>query len=47
VTTKLDKRLKRELTISGHPYVVTLTPDGIKLVLTGTRKGYKLDWRRS
>jgi hypothetical protein len=44
VTTKLDKPLKRELIISGHAYVVTLSPEGITLVLKGKRKGYELDW---
>jgi hypothetical protein len=43
VTAKLDKPLKRELIIGGHPYVVTLTPERIKLALKGKRKGYKLD----
>ena len=41
---KLDKPLKRELTISGQPHVVTISPEGIKLVLKGKRKGYELDW---
>jgi hypothetical protein len=45
VTAKLDKPLKRELMISGHAYVVTLSPEGIKLALKGKRKGYELDWK--
>ena len=45
MTAKLDKPLTRELMISGHPYVVTLSPAGIKLVLKGKRKGYELDWQ--
>jgi len=45
MTAKLDKPLKRELMISGHLYVVTLSPEGIKLVLKGRRKGYELDWQ--
>ena len=44
MTAKLDRQLKRELMISGHAYVVTLSPGGIKLVLKGKRKGYELDW---
>ena len=44
MTAKLDRRLKRELMISGHAYVVTLSPESIKLVLKGKRKGYELDW---
>jgi len=45
LTAKLDKPLTRELMISGHLYVVTLSPAGIKLVLKGKRKGYELDWQ--
>jgi hypothetical protein len=46
LTAKLDKPLQRELMISGHPYVVTLSPAGIKLVLKGSReKGCELDWQ--
>ena len=44
MTANLDKPLKRELTISGQAYVVTLSREGIKLVLKGKRKGYELDW---
>ena len=44
MTTKLDRALKRELMILGHAYVVTISPEGIKLVLKGKRKGYELDW---
>ena len=45
MTAKLDKPLKRELTISGQVYVVTLAPEGMKLVLKGKRNGYELDWQ--
>ena len=44
MTTKLDKPLKRELTIAGHAYVVTIAPEGLKLVPKGKRKGYELSW---
>lgn len=44
MTAKLDKPLKRELIIAGHPYVLTLSTEGIKLVSKGKRKGYELDW---
>jgi hypothetical protein len=43
VTANLDKPLKRELTISGQAYVVTLSREGIKLVLKAKRTGYELD----
>ncbi len=39
MTAKLDKPLKREVAISGQVYVVTISSEGIKLVLKGKRKG--------
>ena len=43
--TKLDHPLKRELAIGGKPYVLTITPDGFRLVPKGKRKGRELAWR--
>lgn len=45
MTAKLEKALKRELLIDGEPYVVTIAPEGLKLVPKGKRKGYELDWK--
>jgi hypothetical protein len=45
MVTALDKTLKRELSIDGHRYIVTLSPEGLKLTLKGHRKGLLLDWR--
>jgi hypothetical protein len=42
----LDKDLKREVTIGGVPYTVTLSPLGVKLVRKGHRKGRAVSWRR-
>ncbi len=44
MTTPLTKPLKRELLIQGRPFVVTLSPEGIKLTLKGKRKGQELRW---
>ncbi len=44
MTTPLTKPLKRELQIQGRLFVVTLSPEGIKLVLKGKRKGQELLW---
>lgn len=44
MTTRLEGPLKRELTINGAPYTVIISPDGLKLVQKGRRKGYELDW---
>jgi len=44
LTTKLDKLLKRELSIEGDPYTLTISPDGLHLVPKGRRKGQELRW---
>jgi hypothetical protein len=43
--TKLDRPLKRELKVSGKPYVLTISPEGLKLVPKGKRKGQELAWK--
>ena len=42
--TPLDKELRRVVEIDGKPYTLTLTPDGLKLVEKGRRKGLELRW---
>ena len=44
MATKLDRPLKRELQIGGKPYMLTVTPEGMKLVPKGKRKGQELSW---
>ena len=44
MTTKLDKPLKRELSIEGDAYTLTISPDGLHLVPKGRRKGHELRW---
>ena len=44
MTTKLDSQLKRELSILGKPYTLTLSPEGLNLAPKGRRKGYELAW---
>jgi hypothetical protein len=45
MATKLDKLLKREIDIDGKPYMVTLSPDGVKLTEKGKRKGQGVSWK--
>ena len=45
MATKLDKPLRRELAINGAPYMLTLSPEGLKLVPKGKRKGLELAWK--
>lgn len=42
--TRLDKSLKRVIEVNGEPHVLTITPDGLKLVRKGRRKGLELAW---
>ncbi len=44
MTTRLEKTIKRELTLKGQPYIVAISPEGLKLTLKGRRKGLELTW---
>ena len=44
MATKLEKPLKREIEVEGKPYMLTITPGGLKLVPKGKRKGQELAW---
>jgi hypothetical protein len=44
MTTRLDKTLKRELTLEGRTFILAISPDGLKLTLKGRRKGQELRW---
>jgi hypothetical protein len=45
MATKLEKALKREVDIGGKAYMVTIDPDGLKVVEKGHRKGLELHWK--
>lgn len=45
MTTKLDKPIRREVTIEDRAYTLTIDPDGLKLVEKGHRKGQQLRWQ--
>ncbi len=44
MVTKLDRPLRREVTIRKRAYIVTLDVAGLKLTLKGHRKGQELKW---
>jgi len=44
MATKLEKTLKRELTVKGRPYMLSIDPDGLKLTEKGRRKGQEIRW---
>jgi hypothetical protein len=45
MATRLEKTLKRELSIDGHAYMLSIAPEGLKLTLKGRRKGMELAWK--
>ena len=45
MATKLEKPLKRELNINDAPYMVTISPEGLKIVPKGKRNGLELTWK--
>ena len=45
MATKLDKTLKRELLIDKEPYILAISPEGLKLTQKGRRKGQELSWK--
>ena len=45
MTTKLEKPLKRELDVAGETHIVTISPEGLKIVPKGKRKGLELAWK--
>jgi hypothetical protein len=40
----LQRELKRAIEIDGAPYTLTISPDGLRLVEKGRRKGVELAW---
>jgi hypothetical protein len=45
MATKLEKPLKRELTVNDAQYMLTISPEGLKLVPKGKRNGLELTWK--
>jgi hypothetical protein len=45
MATKLNKVLKREIEVDGKPYMVALSPEGVKLTEKGKRLGREFTWK--
>lgn len=45
MATKLEKPLKREVQINDAPYMLTISPEGLKLVPKGKRNGIEVTWK--
>jgi hypothetical protein len=44
MATKLEKTLKREITVKGRAFIVAISPEGLLLTIKGRRKGLQLLW---
>jgi hypothetical protein len=44
VATRLDKTIKRELELGGQLYMVSMSPEGVRIVPKGKRKGHEMSW---
>lgn len=42
---RLEKPLKREIVVDDVAYTVTVSPETVKVVEKGKRKGQELSWR--
>ena len=45
MATKLDRPIKREILVGRDAYIVSVSPDGLKLTLKGRRNGLELAWK--
>lgn len=45
MAAKLDKPIKRELDLAGETYTVTISPEGVRIVPKGRRKGHEITWQ--
>ena len=44
MATRLDKSIKRELALGGQLYTVSMSPEGVRIVAKGKRKGHEISW---
>lgn len=44
MATRLEKPLRREITVKRDSYIVTISPEGLKVIAKGKRKGIELAW---
>lgn len=45
MAVKLEKTIKRELSLEGHTYTIAIAPEGVKVTEKGKRKGREISWR--
>lgn len=44
LATRLDKTIKRQLELGGQLYTVSMSPEGVRIVPKGKRKGHEISW---
>jgi len=45
MATKLERIIRREITIDGEPYTVAISPDGLRLTKKRFRSGVEMSWK--
>ena len=45
MATKLERTIRREITIDGEPYTVAISPDGLRLTKKRFRSGVMMSWK--
>ena len=45
MAVKLEKTIKRELTLDNRTYTIAIAPEGVKVTEKGKRKGREISWR--
>ena len=45
MATKLERTIRREITIDGEAYTVAISPDGLRLTKKRFRSGVEMSWK--
>lgn len=45
MATKLERTIRREITIDGEPFTVAISPDGLRLTKKRFRSGVMMSWK--
>ncbi|HKW46001.1 MAG TPA: hypothetical protein VJN70_01095 [Gemmatimonadaceae bacterium] len=45
MATKLERTIRREITIDGEQYTVAISPDGLRLTKKRFRSGVEMSWK--
>jgi len=45
MATKLERTIRREITIDGEPYTIAISPDGLRLTRKRFRSGVEMSWK--